>query len=176
MKFMKTTISLIALIAFFGVVNAQQTIDSAKSTVNFTINNFGVGVDGTLSELTGKVKFDAANLANSMFEVKIPVKTINTETPKRDAHLQEEEFFDAAKHPFIEFISTSVVKADQGFILEGKMIIKGVTRTEKITFKLENGVYVGNLKIDRQNYKVGGSGMLDTIGDDVTISIRCVVK
>jgi polyisoprenoid-binding protein YceI len=176
MKFIKATISIIALIAFFGVVKAQQTIDSAKSTVNFTINNFGVGVDGTLSELSGKVNFDAADLTNSMFEVKIPVKTINTETPKRDAHLQEEEFFDATKHPFIEFVSTSVVKMDQGFEIEGKMTIKGVTRSEKIAFKLEGGVYVGSLIIDRQNYKVGGSGMLDTIGDDVTINIHCVVK
>lgn len=176
MKTIKTTLALLCLIFALTYANAQQAIDSEKSTVDFVVKNFGVEVEGTLSGLTGNVKFDVANLAISSFDVKIPVNTIDTETEKRDAHLLEEEFFNAGEYPNIEFVSNSVVKKEDGFEATGKLTMKGVTKDETITFKLENGALVGRLEIDRQNYKVGGSGMLDTIGDEVVIEIRCVLK
>ncbi|MFT4679647.1 MAG: polyisoprenoid-binding protein YceI [Flavobacteriales bacterium] len=175
MKTIKTALALLVFTLSLTFVNAQ-SIDSEKSTVDFTVNNFGVGVEGTLSGLTGNVKFDAANLAISSFDVKIPVKTVNTDTEKRDLSLLGEDFFHADVHPNIEFVSNTVTNTDGGFVASGKLTMKGVTKDETITFKLENGALVGRIELDRQGYKVGGSGMLDTIGDEVVINIRCILR
>jgi polyisoprenoid-binding protein YceI len=61
-------------------------------------------------------------------EATIDVASIDTRDAKRDEHLRNADFFDAAKFPKITFKSTKVEKAGEGLKVTGDLTIKGVTR------------------------------------------------
>jgi polyisoprenoid-binding protein YceI len=62
-------------------------------------------VNGVFGTFTGDVKFDAADVAASKFDVAITVDSINTRNDARDVHLKGADFFDAQKYPQILFKS-----------------------------------------------------------------------
>lgn len=69
-----------------------QAIHSSKSSVQFSIKNAGLTVDGTFDEIHGTIQFDEQQLASSSFKVKIPVKSLNTGIEMRDKHLKKDDF------------------------------------------------------------------------------------
>src|ERR1700759_210948 len=102
---MKTFLSFILFISCIFSAHAQQLkpVDS-KSEVKFTIKNFGLNTNGTLSGLKGTINFNSSNLSASSFNVTVEVNTINTGVDMRDSHLKKEEFFDAEKYQNISFV------------------------------------------------------------------------
>ncbi len=170
---MKNIIYILFSICVLNFGMAQKKIDPINSKITFTATNLGVNVPGKLRKATGTIQFDENDLASSFFKVKIPAKTINTKNSMRDEHLKEEEFFDVQNHPFITFESTEITKAKTGYIAKGKLTIKGTTKIVLIPFEYSNGEFTGSLTINRNDYAIGGDGFLDTIGDEVKISIVC---
>lgn len=77
--------------------------------------------------VTGVVRYDAAQPANSAVELSLPVPGLTSHVPKLDEMLQGAQFFEAAKYPDIRFKSTSVT--DRG---DGKLQIDGILRIKGI--------------------------------------------
>lgn len=158
----------------------KQTIDSAKSSISFSISNLYVNtVEGNFMGFEGDVKLDLKNLGNSSFEIKIPVSNINTENKDRDNHLQAEEYFNSSKFPFIIFTSTNVISTAKGLDISGKLNIKGITKTITIPFKYETTkegyLLIGNFQVDRYDFKVGSEGSFG-MGRMVDLKIQCLIK
>lgn len=165
--------ALIGLLCISTLLFAQKQIDEKQSQVSFVVTNLGLKVDGKIRGISGEVNFDAEQLGESSFDITLAVKTIRTDNKMRDEHLMEEEFFDLANHPNIRFKSTEVKKTDKGFIVIGELSIKGVTKTISLPFQYTDNTFEGSFSIDRNEFNVGGNGFLDTIGDEVNITIRC---
>lgn len=115
---------------------ATFTIDGTHSSVEFSVRHMMVSnVKGSFQKVTGTATYDANNLAASKLEATIDVNTINTNEPKRDAHLKSPDFFDAAKYPAMTFKSAKFTKSGDGLKVTGDLTIHGVTKP--VTFEVE---------------------------------------
>ena len=167
-----------------ATISAQSTwkADNAHSGVNFAISHL------LISEVTGNfTEFDIQATADDAFSepsftVSIPTTSINTGNSRRDDDLRSDRFFDAANHPTMEFISTSIEKTgDKTFKLTGDLTLHGVTKpvtlegkligiiTDRRSQKLKAGLKLTGTVI-RKDFGVGGD--LAPIGDEVEMTIN----
>lgn len=172
----KVIIGLLLLTSIHSTISAQ-SIDKSNSKVSFEISNFRVNdVEGTFTGMEGKVNFDPSDLNNSSFDVCIDAASVNTGIKKRDNHLRTSDFFYVEKYPNICFKSTSISKKGDQYITTGMLTMHGVTKTVMIPFTYSGKTFTGSLKLKRKVYNIGEDTSTFTVGDDVTITIKCVVK
>lgn len=175
------SILLLAFTSFTSSnIETQNKFDTEKSVVNFTISNMGLmTVNGSFTNFKGVANFNANEISKSSFSLNLAVSGIDTKNEKRDEHLQAKEYFDAASHPNISFTSSSVAAAVTGINITGKLKMKGVTKEITIPFTYESAeggyLLVGDFKIDRFDFGVGGSGSF-AMGREVNLAVKCFVK
>jgi polyisoprenoid-binding protein YceI len=163
-------------------------IDPAHSHAQFKVKHMMISnVKGEFTALTGTLKYDSENIANSQVEASIDAATINTREPQRDTHLKSADFFDVAKYPKLTFKSTRVAKKGEGEVeVAGDLTIHGVTRN--VVFEVEDltppmkdpwgNTRIGlsaTTKINRKDFGLGWNAVLETggfvVGEEVTITI-----
>ena len=159
------------------IIHQQSYIPSdSGSSVKFKIKNLGVNITGSFTGLAGQIQFDPANLASSRIEATIDVNSINTGIDMRDDHLRKEEYFDAKNYPKIKFVSTKVTPSNRSgtLFVFGNLTIRNITKEISFPFKAtpqESGyLFTGEFKINRRDFKVGGSSI--TLGDNLTVQLR----
>lgn len=175
---MKVFCSLTLL--FFTSLTYGQSINLESSTISFEVSNFKFKtVEGSLSSMQGEASYSSEKVEKSSFNIKIPVKTINTGIAKRDEHLLGEDYFDAANHPSILFTSVRVVGNGSEFKVVGQLTIKGISKEVELPFtKISEGgktYLTTSFSIDRTDYKVGGNGGF-SIGKEVKITVKCLIQ
>jgi polyisoprenoid-binding protein YceI len=106
-------------------------IDTSHSSVGFTVRHLVISqVHGRFSRWSGSLLLDEENPAASTIEARIETASIDTNEPKRDAHLRSADFFNAEKHPVMTFRSTGVAPAGaDGYRMTGDLTISGITRS-----------------------------------------------
>lgn len=127
------------------------TVDSEKAQVSFNV--VSEKVTGTVTGLKATIEFNADDLSKCTIKGTIDVSTISTGNKTRDNHLQEENYFNAAKYPTMSFESTNFRKTDKGFDMSGKMTIRGVTKEVTISFTYENNTFVGKAVIYTNDFE-----------------------
>ncbi len=163
-------------------------IDPAHSGAEFKVKHMMISnVKGKFSGLTGVLKLDEHNYAQSSVEASIPVSSVSTGDEKRDGHLVSADFFDAEKFPAMTFKSTSIESIGGGdYEVTGDLTIHGVTKP--VVLKLEDvsqpskdpwgnhriGLS-GTTKINRKDFGLGWNAPLETggvlVGEEVTITL-----
>ncbi|BAV05135.1 signal peptide protein [Filimonas lacunae] len=144
-----------------------------KYSVVFSNSN----VNGIFKKLTGTIAFDAANPAQSKFDIAIDVASINTGNALQNKHAKEAEWFDATKYPQIKFTSSKIVKSGAGFTATGTLEIKGVKKEVSLpfTFKAAGnaGTFAGSFSINRSDFNVGKKGgeVDEAVKIEVTIPV-----
>lgn len=184
---MKRALSGLAILALtLPALAAAETweIDSAHSTVSYKIRHMLSNLTGSFGTLSGTIEFDPENPAAGSVEVTIPVSSIETHNEKRNAHLQSEDFFDAANHPNLTFKSTKFVQTDDGLKVEGVLNMRGVDKP--VTLDVEYLGMMGDVagfsvstKLNRQDWGISWNRALDNgalLGDDVTVQIEIEAK
>lgn len=168
MKIIFTSLAFFLLLTSFSLIRLKPV--DGDDSVTFVIRNFGIGTEGEFKGLKGAINWDATNPTASTFNVSVDANTINTNIDSRDNHLRKEEYFNVAKYPTINFISTSVSTNN----IAGNLTIKGITK--QISFPITvtpsgNGyIFEGNFTINRLDYGVGSSSMV--LSDDVKIHLK----
>lgn len=120
-------------------------IDPTHTTVEFGVKHMMfTTVRGRFADVGGTVSLDEQHPERSSAKVEIAAASIDTNVAPRDEHLRGADFFDAATHPTLTFVSTRV----QGPIVEGKpfkligdLTIRGTTREVAL-----DAVYAGTGK------------------------------
>ena len=113
-------------------------IDNAHSFANFSIRHVASKLSGTFSDVTGNLKIDRDNLANSSVDAKISLLSVNTSLAKRDEHIKKEEYLDVGHFADMQFVSTKVIaskNANEG-VITGKLTLHGVTKELTFPFKV----------------------------------------
>ena len=88
---------------------SEWNIDPSHTTAGFAIRHMMVNmVHGKFDKVAGTLQLDEQNPTRTTLEVQIDAASIDTNEPKRDAHLKSADFFDVAKFPSITFKSTKV--------------------------------------------------------------------
>lgn len=171
------TINLIFTVLFISIMANAQTINSEKSMVNFNISNMKLNtVDGTFMGMDGNVVFNENDLGNSIFDVSVPVNTVNTGNEKRDTHLKNADFFDVEKYPEIRFISTAITKTLKGYKTTGNLTLHGVTKPIEIMLVYQNKAFKGQFTINRFDYKLGENTNSFMVGKQTKIEIICSIE
>ncbi|HQR46051.1 MAG TPA: YceI family protein [Thermoanaerobaculia bacterium] len=163
------------------------SVDTSHSKVGFEVRHFVADVKGRFNDFSGVVRLDAAKPEACSVELTVKVASVDTFEPQRDAHLREPDFFDAARHPEIRFVSRKVARrSDTEWEVTGDLTMKGVTKEVllPVTFKgitrdsweRERAVFEASLTLNRQDYGLNWSRLFDQGGfvmaDDVAVSIR----
>jgi len=144
---------------------------NAQDSITFVIKNAGINVDGIFLNHTVTQRFDPENLQDAFFKAEIDVNSLNTGIKGRDKHLKKEKYFFVDKFPVILFESSGVTRANDGFLIQGELNIKGTKKQVEIPFTLEEidgkQKFQGYLEIDRRDYNVGKNHLI--MGDLVKI-------
>jgi polyisoprenoid-binding protein YceI len=140
-------LSLISLSA-----QTRWTIDKAHSKVQFTVTHLVISeVTGLFKSFDGNITAGKDDFSDANISFKIDVNSISTDNDQRDTHLKSDDFFNAAKFPFMTFVGKSMQKiADNKYRLTGDLTIRDVTKS--ITLDV---VYNGTVKDPWGNTKSG---------------------
>ena len=133
-------------------------------------------VKGSFGGMTGTIKFNPDQLDSSVFDVCIDAATVNTDNPKRDAHLKNKDFFYVEKFPTICIKSSTVEKVPSGYLLKGTMTMHGRTKPIDAVFSFKENVFFGVIMVNRLDYGVGKGTSKFTVGNEVKVTIKCKVQ
>lgn len=157
---MKVLKIIVAFLFLFSVGQTQAQNWKISEDHNIAFSN--KDVSGVFKEMSGSIIFDATKLSSSKFDLKIKVESISTGNGIQNKHAKGEEWFDAAKYPNIEFISSKIEKTDAGYKAVGKLEIHGVKKDFTIPFtfskKGSKGTFVAKFSVDRTDFGVGKKG------------------
>jgi polyisoprenoid-binding protein YceI len=185
---MRNVIAALTLFAFPLSAQASDWVfDSAHTSAQFAVKHMMVStVRGAFSKVTGAVHLDDTDVTKSSIEATIPVDTVDTREPKRDAHLKSPDFFDVAKFPVMTFKSTKITAGQGGKLtVEGLLTIHGVSKPvvleAEVTPELKGmggkamrGVSA-TTKVNRKDFGLVWNHALESggvvVGDEVSIQI-----
>jgi polyisoprenoid-binding protein YceI len=125
----------VGLIDIPGYVTGTWTIDPAHSDVGFVIRHLMISnVKGHFTKFEGQI-VTAEDPLKSEVTATIDMTSIDTANATRDEHLRAADFFEVEKYPTMSYRSTGIRPDGDGFLMEGKLTLKGVTLP--IPLKLE---------------------------------------
>jgi polyisoprenoid-binding protein YceI len=163
------------------------TVDPAHAELGFAVRHLMINnVRGRFGKLEGTVEVDNENPNNSRIDVTIDVNSIDTRQEMRDNHLRSADFFDAANHPTMHFVSKRIVgDVNADFTVIGDLTIRGTTREVELAAHLEGkgrdpwgnerAGFSASGKLNRHDFGLNWNQALEaggvTVGAEVKISI-----
>ena len=166
---------------------ATYTVDHAHSQVHFKVAHLMIStVRGEFSDYTATVEADPKTKVVESVKATIKIASINTRNKKRDDHLRSPDFFDAANHPEMSFVSTRVVGKGDDIVVYGKLTIRGNTKVVELHGKFSGEVkdpwgnskagFEATGKINRQDFGLSWNKTLETgglvVGDEIEIGLE----
>ncbi|XVV06979.1 YceI family protein [Actinosynnema sp. CA-248983] len=165
-----------------GYIAGTWAIDPVHSDVSFVVRHLGISkVRGHFDTFEGQI-VTADNPLESSVTAKIETASVNTKNEARDAHVRNEDFLDVEKYPELTFTSTGVRANGEGFILDGELTLRGVTKTVELGLEL-NGFgdgfegakvagFSASTEISRKDFGVTGGAAGAAVGDKITILLE----
>ena len=144
-------------------------IDPTHSRIGFSARHAVITkVRGAFNAFEGKgsVKDGQASI-----EVTINADSIDTRQADRDGHLKSEDFFNVAAFPHIKFVSNSVKQVGEGFVVDGNLTIKDVTKQLTIEF-----AYTGAATDPFGNKRVGLEGEAEINRPDFGLTWNAILE
>ncbi|HEY5475783.1 MAG TPA: YceI family protein [Tepidiformaceae bacterium] len=164
------------------------TMDPTHSSIEFSVKHMMIStVRGRFREFGLTAELDPADLSKANAQVSIDVDSIDTREEGRDKHLRTADFFDAANHPTINFVSKRFEpKGDGEISIIGDLTIRGVTK--EVTLKGEvsgpqkdpwGGIRMGlsaEGQISRDDFGVNFNAALETGGFLVGNNVKILIE
>lgn len=166
--------------------NNRWNIDVSHSAIQFSVRHMMLSkVHGRFGSWSGRFELDEQAPDRSVVEVTIDAASIDTREPKRDEHLRSADFFAVADHPTLRFRSTAVRRADDGYLVDGDLTIRGVTRPVTLTVEDtgrakdpwggERAGFAARATLSRKDFGLTWNALLETggvvVGDKIEIAI-----
>ncbi len=178
-----TVLSFLAFGALFAGEKYQ--LDAAHSSANFAVQHLVISkTKGSFDDVSGSFVVNEDDITKSSIDVTIKTASVNTDDEKRDGHLKSADFFDVEKYPEIKFVSKTIAKKGDQYVVTGDLTIKDVTKEVSFPFQF-NGFMdfmgtkrfgaEGSLAINRHDFNVSWSKSLDNgglvVGNEVQIDL-----
>ncbi len=167
-------------------VAGTYTIDASHTHAGFVVRHLMVSkVRGAFSGVSGSVTV-TDELADSIVEVEIDPSTVDTRDAGRDEHLRSNDFLGTEEHPTITYRSTDLRKDGAGWVLDGDLTIKGVSRPVRLDVEFLGAItdpWGGNRlgftaagELDREDWGISWNQALEAggvvVGRKVTLEIE----
>ncbi len=162
-------------------------LDKSHSNIGFEISHMVISdVEGEFGDYAIHLELDTENLSASSVHAVIQTASIDTDNADRDDHLRNEDFFNVATYPTMEFKSTRIMEKGGDWVAVGDFTMLGVTKQIELDFELSGPIQDpwGNTRvgteasttINRQDFGMSWSNAMDTgglmVGNDVEIEIK----
>lgn len=168
-----------------GYTAGTWDIDPVHSDVSFTVRHMMVSkVRGRFAGFSGEI-VTGSDITSSEVTATIDATSIDTGNEQRDGHIRSADFFDVENHPAWTYRSTGVRADGDGYVVDGELTIKGVTRQVPLALEItgfgpdfSGGTRAGfsaTGKINRNDFGVDIRMPLDgggvVVGDTVQITL-----
>lgn len=166
---------------------ATYNIDASHTTIGFAVKHMVVAnVKGSFGDFSGTINYDADAPETMSASAVIKVASIDTKNADRDAHLRNEDFFDAEQFPEITFQTTSVSGTAPDLTLTGDLTMKGVTKEISLPVELSGPItdpwgnerigLSGETTINRKDFNINWSKTLDNGGLVVADNVKLIIE
>lgn len=151
---------VLCLLAFPGLAHAAVwEVDVPASTLAFEGTQSGDAFTGRFARFTPEIDFDPKAPEKGNIRVAIDMASVTMgERDQQDAVVGE-DFFAVKTHPQAIYTSRSIRAKGDGFVAEGELALKGITRPVTLRFTLseQDGatLAVGDATLSRKNFGVG---------------------
>lgn len=188
MRFLYRSASALALVAAVSApaLAADYVIDTAHTTVGFTVRHMASKVRGQFNTFQGGFSFDPANPAKAAGTIEIDTASIDTNQAKRDAHLRSPDFFETDKYPKMTYVIKGAKKQGKDYVLNGDLTIRGVTKPVQLKvvslgeavspWGVKASAFSGVAKINRKDFGLTWNKALEAggvlVGEEVDIEIE----
>lgn len=140
-----------AKVSYIPIPTGDYKVDPGHTVIGFSIRHNEITlVSGRFKDFTAAIHYDGKDMSKSSVEFKAKVASIDTGVEARDKHLRTADFFEVEKFPEMTFKSTSVTRKGKGYILNGDLTLKGVTKQISLPFTI-----TGAIKDARGNTRIG---------------------
>lgn len=169
-----------------GYVVGVWSIDPVHSEISFTVRHMMVGrIRGRFTRFSGEI-VSAENPLDSSVSAEIEMASVDTGISERDDDLRSANYFDASTYPRMTYRSTGVRESSSGFVVDGELSIRDVTRPVSLSVELngvtpdgKGGTLVGfsaTAEINRRDYGIDlilpldGGGIV--VGERIKIALE----
>lgn len=116
----------------------------------------------------------------------IDLASIDTGNEPRDNHLRSADYLEAEKYPTMSYQSTGIRRADDGWVIDGELMLHGVTRQVPLAVEVngfgpdpfggQRAGFSATAQINRRDFGIDITVPMDgggvVVGDKVSISIE----
>lgn len=122
-------ILLTAALAAPGASAAPWEIDKKHSYVQFEVVHLGlIPYPGRFKQFTAKLDYDPARPESGSVDVRIPIKSLQTDDGLLNEVMLSEQLFDERNFPEMRFVSTRITRTSETTgVIEGDLTMKGNT-------------------------------------------------
>ena len=142
-------------------------LDEARSNIGFQYQAMGATLDGEFPQYQADIQLDPARPEQASILLDVTTAKTDAGNPDATAEVGSPLFFDSRRFPTARFTSSSIKPQGKGlYLVEGRLTVKGITRTAKIPVLLKtegnNQRLNGTFKLNRLDYKIGEGMWADT--------------
>ncbi|HKW34164.1 MAG TPA: YceI family protein [Candidatus Acidoferrum sp.] len=182
---MRLRVFCILMSAMFSCVSRAQTsegvpvfeVTPAESSIKFAVEA-SVAIKGKFDKWDASLTFKSPDVSTGVLDIKIQADTVDTGSGMKNNKLKGKDFFDVKQNPYITFHSTRIVQTGPDtFEVDGDFAIRGVSRAEKLTLKVEgagtgSGTIEGTMAFDRKQYGMNSGIPFIRIADRVEVTVK----
>jgi polyisoprenoid-binding protein YceI len=158
-------------------------VNYAKSTLQFTVTQMGVPVDGSFRKFAAKLVFDPANIAGASAQIDIDMGSGDTGSEEGDTEVKRKAWFNLKEFPTAKFVSSSVrKKGNNQYEALGKLSIKGKARDVVLPFTVTDdgagSTLAGQFTLKRIEFAIGDGPWNDpeVVADEVIVKYRLALS
>ena len=152
-------------------------ITPVESSIKFDVEA-SVAITGKFDKWDATLTFTSPDVSSGVLDIKIDADSVDTGSGMKNGKLKGKDFFDVKQSPYITFHSKKIVQTGPDtFEVDGDFTIRGVTKAEKLTLKVEGHgtgaeIISGTMAFDRKQYGMNSGIPFIKIADHVEVSVN----
>jgi len=152
-------------------------ITPVESSIKFDVEA-SVAITGKFDKWDATLTFTSPDVSTAVLDIKIEADSVDTGSGMKNGKLKGKDFFDVKQSPYITFHSKKIVQTGPDtFEVNGDFTIRGVSRAEKLTLKVEGagtgaGTINGTMAFDRKQYGMNSGIPFIKIADRVEVNVK----
>jgi polyisoprenoid-binding protein YceI len=152
-------------------------ITPVESSVKFDVEA-SVAITGKFEKWDATLTFTSPDVSSGVLDIKIEADSVDTGSGMKNNKLKGKDFFDVKQNPYITFHSKKIVQTGPDtFEVDGDFTIRGVSKAEKLTLKVEGagtgaGTINGVMAFDRKQYGMNSGIPFIKIADRVEVTVK----
>lgn len=170
---------LLILVLLTSTPREPSLLEVQSYAIQFTIANAGLDVEGSFGKMTAEIRFDPADVTNSVLQASVDVSSIKTGIELRDKHLLGREYFYAEKFPLIKLESKTIRGISKNKYTGTFLVtIRDITKEMEIPFSVlrkgKNLILKGDFSLNRLDFGIGSDSII--LSDKVEVHIEVVAQ